>query len=599
MRTKRNPAGFKVMKTLVKFGAAFSLLLCVAALLLASTTVRRPKNAVQQRQTVLLRSQLGVLPRLRFSDHVHDLHLVSGANLKTDPQLIANGDLVNVSWSGVSSPSLEAPFDWIGLYCPSKADPHAYLDYAFVSESPTYADGYGSVEFTLYNVRTECEFRYYRNDTYDELVAVSNEVSFKGGKDAPLQGHLALTGDATQMRVSWTTGTSTEPVVFYGTNTDNLTLSVSGISRTYALSDFCGPPANDSVNFLDPGYLHDVLLTDLQPKSTYFYKFGSEGAFSEVKSFTTAINPGDPTPFKFIMYGDMGLTPPPGAEETVELVVREIKNGAAFVMHQGDLSYALGFAFKWEMWMSYIEPCATLAPYMVSIGNHEYDHEVGGAKDPSCAGGEGFHPEWGNYGRDSGGECGVPPFYRFHMPDTGNSLWWYSYEYGLVHFTVFSTEHNFTAGAPLYQWLEKDLKSVNRKKTPWLVVVGHRAMYSSEKYPSDYKVTIGMQEALEDLFYKHRVNLAVWGHYHAYERTCAVYKQECNSKGTVHIVVGSAGYELDSAGTWKVPWSEHFEAEFGYLRVTVANASGLHLEFIRNRDQSVADQTWLGNQSLN
>ena len=142
----------------------------------------------------------------------------------------------------------------------------------------------------------------------------------------------------------------------------------------------------------------------------------------------------------------------------------------------------------------------------------------------------------------------------------------------------------------MYQWLEKDLMSVDRKKTPWLVVVGHRSMYSSEKYPSDYKVTIGMQEALEDLFYKHQVNLAVWGHYHAYERTCAVYKQKCNSKGTVHIVVGSAGFELDTAGTWDVPWSEHFEAEFGYLRVTVDNASALHLEYIRNNDQSVADQ---------
>ena len=134
-----------VMKTLVKVGVAFPLLLCVAALLLASTSVHRPRNAVQQRQTVLLRSQLGALPRLRFSDHVHDLHLVSGASLTTDPRLVANGDIVRVSWRGVSSPSLEAPFDWIGLYCPSGADPHAYLDYAFVSESPTYTDGYGSV----------------------------------------------------------------------------------------------------------------------------------------------------------------------------------------------------------------------------------------------------------------------------------------------------------------------------------------------------------------------------------------------------------------------------------------------------------------------
>ena len=63
---------------------------------------------------------------------------------------------------------------------------------------------------------------------------------------------------------------------------------------------------------------------------------------------------------------------------------------------------------------------------MVGIGNHEYDHMHGGAKDPSGASGEGFHPWWApGYGTDSGGECGVPMFHRFHMPETGLALWWY------------------------------------------------------------------------------------------------------------------------------------------------------------------------------
>ena len=75
--------------------------------------------------------------------------------------------------------------------------------------------------------------------------------------------------------------------------------------------------------------------------------------------------------------------------------------------------------------MSAIQKYATLVPYMVGIGNHEQDHESGGDKDPSGAPGNGYHPKWGNYGKDSGGECGVPMFYRFHMPDNGNSIWWY------------------------------------------------------------------------------------------------------------------------------------------------------------------------------
>ena len=574
------------MKILLKVGLLISLLLSILPLLLTRHSPKEPAEKPQE----FTQKQPETYSRFRFSDYITG---ISEASLSAHPALVDSGGHVTVSWFGVPDPSLQEPYDWVGLYCPAGADAHAYIAYYFVNESPTFGKGYGSVEFTVYNLRTDCKFRYYRNNQYTDLVAISNKVSFIGGKAAPLQGHLALTGDPTQMRVGWTTGTSTVPVVLYGLSPDNLQFSASGVSRTYTASDMCGPPANDSTHFIEPGYLHDVLLTDLQPSTVYYYKYGSEGTFSNVSTFKTAAASGDPRPFKFIMYGDMGETASPGAFTTVRLVLKEVQNGAAFVMHQGDLSYALGHSVTWDAWMTMIEPYATLTPYMVSIGNHEYDHLVGGAKDPSHAPGEGFHPEWGNYGDDSGGECGVPTFYRFHMPDTGNSLWWYSYDYGLVHFTVFSTEHNFTEGSALYQWIENDLQLVDRTKTPWVIAVGHRPMYSSEKYPSDYEVTLGIQRALEDMFYEQHIDLAVWGHYHAYERTCAVYRQLCDVKGTVHIVVGTAGFPLDDAGTYGFPWSLHFEPQYGYLRVGVANKSALHLEYVRNTDSVVADQVWL------
>ena len=75
--------------------------------------------------------------------------------------------------------------------------------------------------------------------------------------------------------------------------------------------------------------------------------------------------------------------------------------------------------------MDLIHPYASLIPYMVGIGNHEQDHDTGGDHDPSGAPGEGgFKPKWGNQGADSGGECGVPMYKRFHMPDNGNAVWW-------------------------------------------------------------------------------------------------------------------------------------------------------------------------------
>ena len=85
-------------------------------------------------------------------------------------------------------------------------------------------------------------------------------------------------------------------------------------------------------------------------------------------------------------------------------------------------------AYVWEKWFYLIEPYATHIPYMIGVGNHEYDHTTGGEHDPSHAKGPGgFRPIWFNGNDDSGGECGVPMYYRFHMPDTGHSIWWYEY----------------------------------------------------------------------------------------------------------------------------------------------------------------------------
>ena len=57
----------------------------------------------------------------------------------------------------------------------------------------------------------------------------------------------------------------------------------------------------------------------------------------------------------------------------------------------------------------------------------------------------------------------------------------YSYDYGIVHFIMMSTEHDFRDGSRQYKWLENDLKNVDRKKTPWVVLGGHRPMYSSQE----------------------------------------------------------------------------------------------------------------------
>ena len=528
---------------------------------------------------------------------VDSLKRYKDAMLIVTPSLVENGGSVTLEWRNIPDPNRHTRnSDWIALFCPSSAPSNKYIDLWPVSDLIAhYPSSHGRSNFVLFNVRTDCDFRYFTNDTYVELIAVSNKVNFVDGAEAPLHGHLALTRDASEMRVQWTTGVQYVPMVKYGPCGGKLDKIARGTSKTYAASDMCGPPANLSSHFVHPGYIHDVVLTGLMPNTKYCYRHGSPGfKYNPKQSFMSAIKPGSDIPFKFVAYGDMDSSLPPGSFTTAALVRNEIlHNGVSMVLHVGDLSYAIGLGYRWDQWMTLIEPYSTLAPYMIAVGNHEQEHVVGGEKDPSHAPGNGFHPNWGNYGHDSGGECGVPVYYRFCMPDNGNQPWWYSFEYGLAHFTVLSTEHNFTRGSPQYTWLVNELESVDRLRTPWLIVNLHRTMYSSEKHPADNCTGIHIRQALEPLFHKYQVDIVIAGHYHSYERTCRVYQEQCVADGTMHITVGSSGFVLDSADLDDSRWKEHYEAEFGYGRATVVNKTALLWEYVRNKDKRVTDHVWL------
>ena len=61
-------------------------------------------------------------------------------------------------------------------------------------------------------------------------------------------------------------------------------------------------------------------------------------------NFTTALLPGDKTPYKFIAYGDMGVDGFPQAKETAKRMVEEYReNDIKLIFHNGDISYARGY----------------------------------------------------------------------------------------------------------------------------------------------------------------------------------------------------------------------------------------------------------------
>jgi hypothetical protein len=246
--------------------------------------------------------------------------------------------------------------------------------------------------------------------------------------------------------------------------------------------------------------------------------------------------------------------------------------------------------------------------YLTTVGNHESDCP----NSPSYYVGS---TSYGKYG-DSGGECGVSATKLLPMPApaTTDKPWW-SYDVGLIHFVGMSTEHDYTIGSEQYLWMEADLASVNRSKTPWIIFGGHRAMYLNSNYvdgvTSDGVVMDNLIANVEPLIWKYRVNVAFWGHNHVVQRQAAVLNKTViqrseqiyepgstvptayhdDPQATVHMVIGTAGAKFTVNYVEPYPdWCEMVFYRYGYARVTTVNASRLEWEWVSALDNQVYDR---------
>jgi acid phosphatase type 7 len=340
------------------------------------------------------------------------------------------------------------------------------------------------------------------------------------------------------------------------------------------------------------------LITDLAPRTKYFYRFGTESSFSEEKHFIS-YQTDNTAELNFVAFGDSGVAEcegmygwcEPASGQTTSLIAQDM-NTTDFdmLLHIGDIAYAVGHGVRWDQFFHQIEPIAATLPYHVCIGNHEFDFV-----------GQDFQPSWADYGSDSHGECGVPFNKRFQMPQNGNGNLWWSLNYGSVHFVLISTEHDFTKGSVQYKWLENDLKSVNRSVTPWIIMSGHRPMYTSRDYKPELLFAEKMRENLEELMDTYKVDVALWGHIHNYERSCPVFNGTCRGdlndpQGTIHFVIGMGG--MTFFFDWLAPqpdWSMFRAAQYGYITIHVPanDHTRMLILYKGDRDAMIHDTVWI------
>ncbi|XP_047320802.1 nucleotide pyrophosphatase/phosphodiesterase-like [Impatiens glandulifera] len=450
----------------------------------------------------------------------------------------------------------------------------------------------GTVQFHVINIRTDIEFVFFGSGFSTPCVLHRSAPLSFANPNKPLYPHLSSPdSSATNMRLTWVSGDNKPQQVLYGKNN----LKVISQVTTFTQNDMCSSerlpsPAKD-FGWHDPGFIHTAVMNELTPSTHFRYKFGDDSVgWSETLKFKTP-PAGGSSELKFLAYGDMGKTPldesvehyiQPGAVSVVKAMVELESENVDSIFHIGDLSYATGFLVEWDFFLSQITPLASKRSYMTAIGNHERDYSHSGSVYETA---------------DSGGECGVVYETYFPMPTLAKDKPWYSIEQGPVHFTVISTEHNWSPASEQYNWMKNDMAAVNRSKTPWLIFTGHRPMYSSRiGILGTTSVDDSFLEAVEPLLLNAKVDLALWGHVHNYERTCAVYEKSCKAMpkkdgqgvdvydgstytAPVHAVIGMAGFNLDHSIDIAEDWSLIRKSNYGYTRVH-ATKTDLTLEFM-------------------
>lgn len=357
------------------------------------------------------------------------------------------------------------------------------------------------------------------------------------------------------MYVYWVTIDSTaNPTVFYGEDSNSLTMSVKATTHQYYLPLYESP------------FIHYATLTGLKKETRYYYKCGdSQGGWSSIYSFTTepASPPSPSKPLSIGILADHGTTDNSKMVWNGLMKFNEQLN-FGFTLLSGDLSYANGIQHYWDDYGNMIQPLASQVPFMASPGNHEAI------------------------------ELFISYSYRFQAPTNGYMNLYYSFNYQNVHVLVLNSESiNEFHWSEMYQFAAADLKKVNRSVTPWIIGAWHHPWYCSNTKHNDSAWF--MKDEYEDLFHQHKVDLVLQGHVHAYERTYSIYNWKVDPSGPVFITNGHAGTGEGLYYGWQQPkpdWSAYRESVYGFSTLTIFNSTHLHWQMIRATDHAVRDEFW-------
>lgn len=294
----------------------------------------------------------------------------------------------------------------------------------------------------------------------------------------------------------------------------------------------------------------------------------------------------------------------------------EIKTPVTALLIAGDMSYANSIQPQWDNWGELIQPIASRIPMMVAAGNHEIECDAI-SHIPFLAYENRFYmpnriqdailgPVDDKYFNDHSkyGGCACPSDFIGDY-DYGNAF--YSFDYGIVKTIVLSSYSDTTKGSNQYKWLKEELKAVDRKETPWLVIMMHTQFYTTFKAHNNESETTVMCEAMEKLFKTYQVNFVFSGHDHAYMRSKPLYRGKVDKSGLspIYMIVGEGGNREKHVRSYlhndPEEWVEvRDKSVYGFGSMEFVNETTAFWEWTMDGtpNERFEDDVWLRNQYL-
>lgn len=262
---------------------------------------------------------------------------------------------------------------------------------------------------------------------------------------------------------------------------------------------------------LGAAHSHSVTFAQLAPSTAYLYRVGDGKNWSEWHHFRTASD--KPEPLTFLYFGDAQS----GIYSMWSRVIRKAYSmapDARFIVHAGDLINRSTLDQEWGEWHQAGGWVNQMVPSIPSVGNHEY----------------------GRVTPESERTLTVNWRQQYTLPLNGpaglEETCYYTDIQGVRMIALNSNEKQEEQAA----WLDKLLANNPNR---WTVIAFHHPFYSTAQRRDNKE----LRDVWQPVFDKHRVDLVLQGHDHAYGRSNLVTGNDTRTgkSGTVYVVsVGGA-----------------------------------------------------------